>query len=162
MSVRILCGAVLAFALAHAASAQSAGSGHEAAAAEYDAELAERLGADSLGMRNYVLAILKTGPNDETIEGEERQQIFKGHFDNMSRLAEQGKLAVAGPFGENDQAFRGLFLLAVATVEDARVLAESDPAVEAGVFVVEYLPWYGSAALMQVNEIHSRIAEKGI
>ena len=71
------------------------------------------------------------------------------------------KLVVAGPFGTNDQAYRGLFILAVGTVEEARKLAETDPAVEAGVFVVDYLPWYGSAALMQMNGIHARITSSG-
>lgn len=154
-------GVLLLLAFANPGLAQTS-EGDEPAASNYDAELAERLGADAYGMRSYVLAILKTGPNDDSITGEQRQQVFQGHFANMGRLAKQGKLALAGPFGENDRAFRGLFVLAVTTPEEARELAESDPAVEAGVFVVEYLPWYGSAALMQVNDIHSRIAEQGI
>jgi uncharacterized protein YciI len=160
MSTRLL-GVLLVLAFANFASAQTS-EGDEPAASNYDADLAERLGADAHGMRSYVLAILKSGPNDDAITGEQRQEVFQGHFANMGRLAKEGKLVLAGPFGENDQAFRGLFVLAVTGTEEARALAESDPAVEAGVFVVEYLPWYGSAALMQVNEIHSRIAEKGI
>lgn len=160
MSTRLL-GMLLILAIANPSLAQTSES-DEQAASNYDAELAERLGADPYGMRTYVLAILKTGPNDDSITGEQRQQVFQGHFANMGRLAKEGKLVLAGPFGENDQAFRGLFVLAVTGIEEARALAQSDPAIEAGVFVVEYLPWYGSAALMQVNEIHSRIAEKGI
>lgn len=161
MTLRIL-GAVLALGVVNLALAQSGGDDNEPVASEYDAELAKRLGADAYGMRNYVLAILKTGPNDSSITGEERKEIFRGHFANMNRLAAEGKLALAGPFGENDQAFRGLFVLAVTTVEEGRALAQSDPAVKAGVFVVEYLPWYGSAAVMQVNDIHMRIAEQGM
>src|ERR1051325_37847 len=67
----------------------------------YDAELAKRLGADEYGMKNYVLVILKTGPNDATVTGKEREDIFAGHMKNISRLADEGKLAVAGRFGEN-------------------------------------------------------------
>ncbi len=125
----------------------------------YDAELAKKLGANEMGLRNYVLAILKTGPNDTKVVGEARTTAFKGHFDNMGRLAADGKLAVAGPFGTNDKAFRGLFILAVATVEEAQKLAETDPAVKAGIFVVEYVPWMGSASLMATPEIHKRIAK---
>lgn len=161
MNLRILA-AVLALAVANLAMAQADGDVHEPAAANYDAELAKRLGADPYGMRQYVLAILKTGPNDASTTGEERKEIFRGHFANMNRLAAEGKLALAGPFGQNDQAFRGLFVLAVTTVEEGRALTQSDPAVKAGVFVVEYLPWYGSAAVMQVNDIHARIAEQGM
>ncbi|MGD9589515.1 MAG: YciI family protein [Pyrinomonadaceae bacterium] len=127
--------------------------------AKYDAELAKKLGANEMGMRNYVLAILKTGPNDATVKGDERTKAFRGHFDNMTRLAEEGKLAVAGPFGQNDKTFRGLFILAVATVDEAKKLAETDPAVKAGIFIVDYIPWFGSASLMATPEIHKKIAK---
>lgn len=125
----------------------------------FDAELAKKLGADKYGMKSYVLAILKTGPNDASIKGKEREDMFKGHMANMGRLAKEGKLAVAGPFGKNDKAFRGLFILNVTTVEDAKKLTDTDPVVKAGMMIVEFVPWYGSAALMQTNEIHEKIAE---
>jgi uncharacterized protein YciI len=126
---------------------------------KFDAELAKKLGADKYGMKSYVLAILKTGPNDASITGKERSDMFKGHMANMNRLAAEGKLAVAGPFGKNDKAFRGLFILNVTTVEDAKKLTDTDPVVKAGMMIVEFVPWYGSAALMQTNEIHEKIAE---
>ncbi len=126
---------------------------------QYDAELAKKLGANDMGLRNYVLAILKTGPNDAATKGDARTAAFKGHFENMTRLSNEGKLAVAGPFGQNDKAFRGLFILAVASVEEAKKLAETDPAVKAGIFVVEYVPWFGSASLMATPEIHKKIAK---
>ena len=123
----------------------------------FDPELAERLGADERGMKTYVLCILKTGPNDATVKGEERKKIFAGHFANINRLAEEGKLAVAGPFGKNDKSYRGLYIFNVPTVEEAEKLVMLDPAVEAGVFVPELTPWYGSAAMMVVTEHHRRI-----
>jgi uncharacterized protein len=47
----------------------------------YDAELAKRLGGDKMGMRKYVLALLKTGPNDATItDKEKRAELFKVSF----------------------------------------------------------------------------------
>ena len=73
-------------------------------------------------MKTYVLCILKTGPKDAEIKGEERTKIFEGHFANIGRLADEGKLAVAGPFGKNDKAFRGLYIFNVATVEEAEKL----------------------------------------
>lgn len=125
----------------------------------FDAELARKLGADKYGMKSYVLAILKTGPNDASIKGKEREDMFKGHLANINRLAAEGKIAVAGPFGKNDKAFRGLFILNVTTVEEAKKLTDTDPVVKAGMMIVEFIPWYGSAALMQTNEIHEKIAE---
>ncbi len=131
-------------------------SAHDADRA-FDPELARRLGADERGMKTYVLCILKTGPKDATIKGVERDAIFAGHFANIGRLAEEGKLAVAGPFGKNDKAYRGLYIFNVTTIEDAEKLVKLDPAVKAGVFIVELTPWYGSAALMIVSETHKRL-----
>ncbi len=123
----------------------------------FDPELAKRLGADERGMKTYVLCILKTGPKDAEIKGKEREEIFAGHFANIGRLADEGKLAVAGPFGKNDKSFRGLYIFNVATIEEAEKLVMLDPAVKAGVFVPDLTPWYGSAAMMVVNETHKKI-----
>lgn len=125
----------------------------------YDAELAKKLGGNDGGMKSYVLAILKTGPNDATIAAEEKKKLFVGHMATIKRLADEGKLAVAGPFGKNDKAYRGIYILNVATVEEAQKLAESDPAIKAGVFVLDMTPWYGSASLMATPEIHKKISK---
>lgn len=124
----------------------------------YDADLAKKLGADEHGMKSYVLCILKTGPKDAEIKGDERKEIFAGHFANIQRLADEGKLAVAGPFGKNDRSYRGLYIFNVTTIEEAEKLVVLDPAVKAGVFVPELTPWYGSAAMMVINETHKKIA----
>lgn len=128
-----------------------------AAAEKYDEELAKKLGADERGMKKYVFCILKTGPKDAEIKGDERKQVFAGHFANINGLAEEGKLVVAGPFGKNDKTYRGLYIFNVETVEEAEKLVVMDPAVKAGVFVAEMTPWYGTAALMVVNETHKKI-----
>ncbi len=127
---------------------------------KFDPELAKKVGADKHGMRQYVLAILKTGPKDAEVQGDARKAVFKGHFDNMNRLAAEGKLAVAGPFADPAKKYRGLFILAVTTVEEAKALAETDPTVKAGVLIVEYVPWYGSASLMLSNELHEKVAKE--
>ena len=123
----------------------------------FDPDLAKRLGADERGMKMYVLCILKTGPKDAEITGDQRKEIFAGHFANIGRLADEGKLAVAGPFGKNDKAYRGLYIFNVATIEEAEKLVMLDPAVKAGVFVPELTPWYATAALMVVNDTHKKI-----
>ena len=126
-------------------------------AAKYDEKLAKKLGADERGMRMFVLCILKTGPKDSEIKEKERDDIFTGHFANIGRLADEGKLAVAGPFEKNDKAYRGLYIFNVATIEEAEKLVVLDPAVKAGVFVPDLTLWYGSAAMMTVNDTHKKI-----
>lgn len=128
----------------------------------FDPELAKRLGADERGMRMYVLCILKTGPKDAEIKGDQRKEIFAGHFANIARLADEGKLVVAGPFGKNDKNYRGLYIFNVATIEEAEKLVVLDPAVKAGVFVPDLTPWYGTAAMMVVNETHKKIEKPKI
>jgi len=123
----------------------------------YDPELATKLGADESGMKMYVLCILKTGPNDANFTGKERDNIFAGHFANIQNLADQGKLAIAGPFGKNDKNYRGLYIFNVPTIEEAEKLVVLDPAVKAGVFVPEMTLWYASASLMATYEIHKKI-----
>src|SRR5439155_14135198 len=118
---------------------------------------AKKLGADDRGMKMYVLCILKTGPKDAEIKGKDSDDIFAGHFANINRLADEGKLAVAGPFGKNDKTYRGLYIFNVPTIEEAEKLVMLDPAVKAGVFVPDLTLWYGSAAMMVVNETHKKI-----
>lgn len=130
------------------------------AESRFDAGLAAKVGADKNGMRSYVLAILKTGPKDKKVKGEARKKLFEGHFANMGRLAAEGKLAVAGPFNDPKKKYRGLFILAVPTVEEAKALAETDPVIKARVLIVEYVPWFGSASLMLSNEFHQKVAKE--
>lgn len=127
----------------------------------YDAALAAKAGGDDSGMRSYVFCILKTGPKDSAItDKKERDAIFAGHMANINRLAGEGKLALAGPFGKNDRQYRGIYIFAVATVEEAQKLVETDPVIKSGMMVAELTPWYGSAATMLVNENHKKIAKK--
>ena len=122
----------------------------------FDAALAQQLGADAQGMRRYVLVVLKTGPKPLP-KGPARDAMFKGHFANINKLADAGQLAVAGPFMGGGE-WRGLFVLAVPTVEEARALVETDPVVIEGEMVAEYHPLYSSAALMQVPVLHRRLS----
>ena len=112
----------------------------------YDSTLALTLGADDYGMKRYVLAILKTGSNTEA-DRETVQRCFAGHLENIRRMADDGKLIVAGPLGKNDQAYRGIFIFNVDTLEEAEELLQTDPAIEAKLLDADLYPWYGSAAL---------------
>ena len=151
-SLSIFVVTLLVFGFASAAFAQA-----DSKTLSYDPDLAKKLGADERGMKMYVLCILKTGPKDGDFKGKERDDIFAGHFANIGNLAEQGKLAIAGPFGKNDKNYRGLYIFNVPTIEEAEKLVVLDPAVKAGVFVPELTLWYASAGLMGVNDIHKRI-----
>lgn len=126
----------------------------------FDAALAKKLGADDYGMRQYVMAFLKTGPTKITDKAE-LAKLQKAHMQNIERLAKEGKLAVAGPFMD-DKGIEGIFIFNVKTVEEAKALTETDPGIKAGVFAMELHPFYCSAALMEVAATHEKIQRKGI
>ncbi len=127
---------------------------------QYDAELAKRLGGDERGMKMYVLCILKTGPKDGDFKGKEREDIFAGHMSNIGKLAEEKKLAVAGPFvSPNEKGYRGLYIFNVTTLEEAKTIVETDPTVKAGILIPDMSLWYGSASLMATPDIHKTIVK---
>lgn len=128
----------------------------KAAPVVYDSVLAKKLGADAYGMKQYVMVILTTGKSDVK-EKNSRDSLFAGHMNNIKKLAKEGKMVVAGPLGKNDLSYRGIFVFNTASVEDARAMVDTDPAVKAGIFDAIYIPWYCSAALMEISSLHEKL-----
>ncbi|GAB1058000.1 YciI family protein [Shewanella algae] len=123
----------------------------------YDKALAHALGADQYGMKRYVMAFLKAGPNRSGSK-EQRAELQRAHMNHIQRLVHEGKLVLAGPFIDGGE-WRGIYIFDVASLAEAEALTASDPAVQAGSLTMELKAWYGSAALLEVNRIHARIAE---
>jgi len=126
----------------------------------YDSLLAQKLGADERGMKKYVMALLKKGPNRDQ-DSTTAAQLQKAHIDNIIRMANEGSLVVAGPFFD-DWEVRGIYIFNVETVEEAEKLTSTDPAIQAGRLVMELHPWYGSAAMMEINRIHKTLEKKSL
>ncbi len=126
----------------------------------YDSTLARELRADDYGMRKYVMAFLREGPNRDQ-DSATAASIQRAHLDNIIRMADEGKLVLAGPYLDNFE-IKGIYLFAVETIAEAEELTRSDPAIQAGRLIMELHPWYGSAAVMQVNELHKQISKKEI
>jgi len=125
----------------------------------YDKALADSLGGDDYGMKKYTFVILKTGETkieDKSVV----DSLFRGHMDNINKLAENGKLVVAGPMKKNERTYRGIFILNVTTNEEAMQLLEGDPAISSGMLAVELYQWYGSAALPMYLGYHEKVEKK--
>jgi hypothetical protein len=86
--------------------------------------------AAKFAMRAYQVVILRRGPAWSPAQTPETQALFAGHMAHLQR-----------------QTAAGLCVFAVDTAEEARALAGQDPAVQAGRFTVDVLPWYGPAGL---------------
>jgi uncharacterized protein YciI len=158
LSIAACASCFVSIGLARAGEGTPAGAASPAAPV-YDATLAQQTGADERGMRKYVLVILKSSAAPVPA-GPERDAMFKGHFANMERLAALGKLVLAGPLDKVD-GWRGLFVFAVEDIDEARKLVDTDPVVAQGEMVAEYHRYYGSAALMLVNDLHQRLQKPG-
>lgn len=113
---------------------------------DYDAALAESLGADDYGMKNYMLVILRTGSRTSG-EASFVDSCFAGHMANIQRLSTERKLIVAGPLGKNKLGYRGIFILNTTNEMEAMEMLGGDPAIMERLLDVELIPWYGSAAL---------------
>ncbi|MBD3225666.1 MAG: hypothetical protein GF313_13135 [Caldithrix sp.] len=125
---------------------------------DYDAALAAKLKADDYGMSRYVMALLKAGPNRDQ-DSTTAAELQKAHLKNIRRLAKENKLVLAGPFLDDGE-IRGIYIFNVTSLEEAQKLTGTDPAIKAGRLEMELHPWYGSAALKKVNEIHKSIEKK--
>jgi uncharacterized protein YciI len=84
----------------------------------YDSTLAKKLHADDYGMKTYVMVFLKTG-SATNVPKVTSDSLFRGHMDNINRLADTGKLVVAGPFFKNDK-YRGIFILNATSIDEAK------------------------------------------
>jgi len=91
-------------------------------------------------MTTAYLAFLTRGAKWTPEKTPQTEEIQKGHMANILRLAETKKLVVAGPFGD-DGTLRGIFVFKVGSLEEAKTLAETDPAVQAGRLALDIHPW---------------------
>jgi uncharacterized protein YciI len=87
-----------------------------------------------------VLGFLMRAPNPPQLPAEESAKLQTGHLDYMKQLHQQGKLLIAGPFGESSD-WRGMVIYRVGSVAEAKELAAGDPTVKAGRLKLDAHPW---------------------
>jgi len=81
------------------------------------------------------------------------QELLKPHLVRMGKLAEEGTLALAGPFG-GDGNLRGVTIFCVGAEQAAKV-AQDDPLVKAGYVKPEMHPWItGKGVLAPGQPMH--------
>lgn len=105
---------------------------------DYDSFLAKQFGADDYGMKKYMFTFLKRGTN-ENMDSAALTEIQKGHKKNILQLTNEGDLVLAGSFLDSED-LRGIFILNTQSIKES----------------VELKEWYGSAALMRLNELSKK------
>ena len=100
-------------------------------------------------MTTYYMVLLRRGPAWTAAVTPESTAVSQGHRENIQKLTAAGKMVVAGPFLDQTgaQALSGLFILRVASLEEAKATVSTDPAVKAGRFTYEIVPWMGPKSL---------------
>lgn len=91
-------------------------------------------------MTVYYFCLLTRGPQAAAIPKEQAAELQRGHMANIRRLADEGKLLVAGPFMDGGE-WRGIFILKCASIDEAKALVATDPAVAAGRLAADVRPW---------------------
>jgi acetyl esterase len=97
-------------------------------------------------MSKYVMGLLHKGPNFIAGTSPEIEKLQEGHMANIHKMADAGKLIIAGPMGDDSDVL-GIFIFHNITMEEARALVAADPAVKAGRMTVELHPWYAGAGI---------------
>ena len=93
-------------------------------------------------MQQYFIVFLKRGAN-RSQDSATAAQLQEQHLAHLSRMANEGYLSLAGPFGD-DGDIRGIAVYNTPTFEMADSLARIDPMVQAGRLEVEIHPWWAA------------------
>ena len=97
-------------------------------------------------MANYIVGFLVRPPGAPAKTPEESKRIQEGHMSHIRKMADSGKLIVAGPFTD-DGDLRGMLIFKDVTIEEARKMVDGDPAVQAGRLAVRLHPWFAGKGL---------------
>ncbi len=94
-------------------------------------------------MEKYYLVLLKRPARPAEMDAKALEALQDKHLAHLRAMHATGKLVVAGPFDEQkDASLRGMCLYKVGSADEARKLAEGDPAVKAGRLEVDVLAWW--------------------
>jgi uncharacterized protein len=94
-------------------------------------------------VRQYWFVMLTKG-NNRTQDSITAAKIQEGHMANINRLYYEGKLKVAGPFGDGGN-WSGIFIFDCETKEEVENLLKTDPAVAARRLAYDIRPWWTAA-----------------
>jgi uncharacterized protein YciI len=97
-------------------------------------------------MTTYYMVFLKKAPAAAPIPPAEAQKLQDAHLANIKKMFADGKLAIAGPFTDNGD-IRGIFILTVGSLDEAKSLVQQDPMVKAGRLAPEIHPWMAAKGL---------------
>jgi uncharacterized protein YciI len=91
----------------------------------------------------FELVLLRRPAGAPTYDEATLERIQSEHVAYHAALREAGRVVTNGPVSDQaDEALRGLTFYRTGSLEEARRLAEDDPAVRAGRLAVDVMRWY--------------------
>lgn len=93
-------------------------------------------------MQQYFIVFLKRGAN-RSQDSTEAARLQEQHLAHLNRMADEGYLSLAGPFGDDGE-IRGIAVYNTPNLRMADSLAKIDPMVRAGRLEVEIHPWWAA------------------
>jgi uncharacterized protein YciI len=104
-----------------------------------------------MDLEAYELVILRRPADAPDDDEESLREIQEVHVAYHGALRDAGQVVTNGPVdGQADELFRGVTVYRTGSIEAARVLAETDPAVKAGRLEVEVMTWYCPPGTMRL------------
>jgi uncharacterized protein len=97
-------------------------------------------------MTHYVLGLLRRPAELPVISQEEVDRIQESHLAHLRHLSETGELIAAGPL-EEDFNVRGVLVFSTSSVDRARELSATDPALTNGRLTLDLYTWLAPAGL---------------
>ena len=94
-------------------------------------------------MKKYYLVLLKANAEKEELDSATVAEIQQAHLTNIERLHKLGKIVMAGPMGE-DGDLRGIFIMDCESIDEARKLCETDPAISKRRLLYEVYSWWAA------------------
>lgn len=105
--------------------------------------------APPVEFESYQFVILQRPEHPREYPQDKLDEIQQAHLAHLRRLAESGKLLVAGPLDDQpDPRMRGLEIFRAGSLEEAKRLAGEDPAVKAGRLEPVVMTWYTEKGAM--------------
>jgi uncharacterized protein len=96
-----------------------------------------------MDLEAFELVLLRRPASPSDYPDEELDRIQRAHLAYYAGLRAAGQVVTNGPVVEQpDPSLRGLGFYRTGSLDQARQLAEDDPAVRAGRLAVEIMTWY--------------------
>jgi uncharacterized protein len=103
-----------------------------------------------MNLEAYELVMLRRPANAPLYDDATLERIQREHLAYHAELRAAGQVVTNGPLTDQpDGSLRGLTFYRTGSLDQARRLAEADPAVKAGRLVVDVMTWYCPAGSMR-------------